>query len=32
MNLLNKHLLRTTAGPFIFGFCVVTFVLMIVIL
>ncbi len=32
MNLLNKHLLRTTAGPFIFGFCVVTFVLMIDIL
>ncbi|MBU0742797.1 LptF/LptG family permease [bacterium] len=32
MNLLNKHLLRTTSGPFVFGFCVVTFVLMIDIL
>ncbi len=32
MMLLNKHLLRTTAGPFVFGFCVVTFVLMIDIL
>ncbi len=32
MNLLDRHLLRTTAGPFVFGFCVVTFVLMIDIL
>jgi len=32
MNLLNRHLLRTTSGPFVFGFCVVTFVLMIDIL
>jgi lipopolysaccharide export system permease protein len=32
MMLLNRHLLRTTAGPFVFGFCVVTFVLMIDIL
>ena len=32
MKLLNRHLLRTTAGPFLFGFCVVTFVLMIDIL
>lgn len=32
MNLLNRHLLRSTAGPFLFGFCVVTFVLMIDIL
>jgi len=32
MNLLNRHLLRATAGPFLFGLCVVTFVLMIDIL
>ena len=32
MNVLNRHLLRTTVGPFLFGFCVVTFVLMIDIL
>lgn len=32
MSLLNRHLLRATAGPFLFGFFVVTFVLIIDIL
>lgn len=32
MRLLHKHLLRATAGPFLFGFVVITFVLIIEVL